>query len=287
MITGENLFLSYKKKEVLRGLSLRVKKGEIVGLVGPNGVGKTTLIRVLSGLSRPQSGQVKVEQGGVYALIEQPAFYLDMTGRENVEYYLNRKVNEEEIEQAPFGCKAFCEEAVRKYSMGMRQKLALWMMLLSDSEILLLDEPSVSLDMDSLNELDRCLTELKKGRGVLISSHNFAELQNVCDRVLVMAEGKIVKELCIKDRQRDVYAIQMYGKVDANVHRVLETEGLVIVNNVLYMSGNEQDVADMVRELILIGANVCGVSKQQSVLEEHYHEVMKNTREEDNEERTS
>lgn len=287
MISGSELFFSYKRKEILRGVSVEIRKGEIVGLVGPNGVGKTTLIRILSGLLLPRKGDVKVETGVVSALIEQPAFFLDMTGRENIEYYLNRRITAEEIKAAPFGCKDFWEEPVRKYSMGMRQKLALWMIILSDSKILLLDEPSVSLDFDSVNELDECLKMQKKEKGILVSSHNFSELQNVCDRVLVMAEGKIIKELNVADKRRNVYAVQLYGRVDSKVYEMLKSEGIDTDDNVLYMSGTEEEVAGMVRRLVLAGADICEVSKCQSRLEEQYHELLRHDKEAIDEERDS
>ena len=173
MVSVDNVYKSYGRKKVLNGANLQIKQGEIVGIVGANGAGKTTLIKLISKLIYPTKGEIELNDHSVAALVEQPAFFLDLTGRENLEYFLDKKVTTEVIENAPFGCEEFINLSVRKYSMGMRQKLALWMVFLAESDYILLDEPSVSLDINAVEELDKLLVEKKKDRGILIASHNF------------------------------------------------------------------------------------------------------------------
>lgn len=275
MIQANEIKLAYRRKKVLQGVSLQLQRGEIVGLAGPNGVGKTTLIRVLSGLTFPKSGSVKTDGETIAALIEQPTFFLDMTGKENLEYYLDRRMKEEEMSAAPFGCAQFVELPVRKYSMGMRQKLALWMLFLSEADYLLLDEPSVSLDVAAAEELDKILVRQKAARGILVAGHNFSELQGICDRVLVMADGRIIEEIGREREPKDVYTIRLLNMPEANAARMLAAEGACIGENTIEVSGSKSDVAAFVRRLVLAGADVCEVAHRHSFLEERYRDILK------------
>lgn len=279
MLRGEELYLSYGRKAVLQGVTLELHSGEIVGLVGENGVGKTSLIRVLSGLTLPKKGAVKKEGETVAALVEQPSFFLDMTGKENLEYYLGRRIGKEEAAAAPFGCDSFWELPVRKYSMGMRQKLALWMLLLSEADYLLLDEPSVALDAPALEEFDQLLLKQKSLRGILIAGHNFQELQRVCDRVLVMVDGRIRKELGAETDGREIYRIVLRGAPSEDVKGLLAAEGLSLSDNRIEFAGSEQELSALLRKLILAGAEVCEAVRLHTLLEKNCLAIMKEKQE--------
>ena len=148
MIKAEGVSFQYKKKKkVLDNINAAFEKGEVVGIVGPNGSGKTTTLKLFSGMIFPQKGNITLS-GNVRAMLEQPSFYEDLCGIDNLEYFLKRTITEQEIQEAPFQCAEYVRTPVKRYSMGMRQKLALWMMFLSDADILLLDEPTVALDVD-------------------------------------------------------------------------------------------------------------------------------------------
>ena len=283
MLRGEKIYLSYGRKAVLQGVTLELHSGEIVGLVGENGVGKTSLIRVLSGLTPPKKGGVEHEGKTVAALVEQPSFFLDMTGKENLDYFLGRRIGKEEAADAPFGCGSFLELPVRKYSMGMRQKLALWMLLLSEADYLLLDEPSVALDAAALEEFDQLLLRQKKSRGILIASHNFQELQSVCDRVLVMAGGRIQKELAAETDGREIYRIVLLSAPSEEVRELLAAEGLSCSDNAVEFAGSEKELSVLLRKLIVAGAEVCEAMRLHTILEKEFLAVIKEEQEAANE----
>jgi len=201
-----------KKKEftALRELSLEVKAGEIFGFLGPNGAGKTTTIHLLLDLIRPSSGSAQ--------LFDQPAGNVEVrrrlgflpetinlheyyTGRGLLEYYaaltgVPAAVRAERITQLLKLLKL--EEAasrpVTKYSKGMQQRLGFAQALLHDPDLVILDEPTASLDPVGRKEFRDILIELKaRGKTVFISSHILSEVESVCDRVAIMAKGELVR----------------------------------------------------------------------------------------------
>ena len=189
------------------GLDLAVPEGGVYGFLGPNGSGKTTTIRCLLGLVRPSGGRMRllghpVPGGlaaavrGVGAIVEAPALFPTMTGRENlrllaavdrigprrVEYVL------EAVELAPRA-----GDLVRKYSLGMRQRLAIAAALLKDPALLVLDEPANGLDPAGIRQVRELMRGLaREGRTVFLSSHLLAEVEQTCDRVAILRRGRCV-----------------------------------------------------------------------------------------------
>ena len=274
MVSVDNVYKSYGRKKVLNGANLQIKQGEIVGIVGANGAGKTTLIKLISKLIYPTKGEIELNDHSVAALVEQPAFFLDLTGRENLEYFLDKKVTTEVIENAPFGCEEFINLSVRKYSMGMRQKLALWMVFLAESDYILLDEPSVSLDINAVEELDKLLVEKKKDRGILIASHNFSELQQVCDRVVVLKEGICQDEIKLEVDNKDAYVIKILNSHDKKIIDVLKKEKIIVTDGVIEFRGTEKEVALFMKKLIQLGVGVCEVFKKHAFLQLQYEKII-------------
>ena len=189
------------------GLDLAVPEGGVFGFLGPNGSGKTTTIRCLLGLARPTSGELRLlgrpVPGGLGeairrtgAVVETPALFPTMTARENlrllgsIDGIGRRRVDEalETVGLAPRG-----DDLVKKYSLGMRQRLALAAAMLKEPEILILDEPANGLDpagMREVRDLVRSLAD--EGRTVFVSSHILAEIEQTCDRVAILAHGRCV-----------------------------------------------------------------------------------------------
>ena len=274
MVKVDNIYKSFGKKAVLKGASIHVNKGEIVGLVGENGVGKTTLIKIISGLIFAKKGQINLEGEKVAAFVEQPAFYSDLTGRENLEYLLDRRIADEEIAQAPFGCNEFLDLQVKKYSMGMRQKMALWFMFISGADYLLLDEPFVALDIETVRELDNLLINMKTEKGILISSHNFSELQDVCDRVIVLKDGVCHNEVALNVEHRDVYIIKVLNTIDKQLMDKLKNENFTLVDNAIEFVGTAEEVAAFNAVLMKNGIAVCEVSRKYGYLEAKFTEIV-------------
>jgi ABC-2 type transport system ATP-binding protein len=197
------------ERALVDGVTLRLQRGEIVGLVGENGAGKTTLMRLILGLRRTTSGTIEVlgdapplrpeTSARIGAIVEEPAFYPWMGGIANLWTFAmcGAPVAEGAIEEALglVGLGEASRQRVKTYSQGMRQRLGIALALLRKPELLILDEPANGLDPPSIRDLRELLLRLKQdGAAILVSSHLLDELSRTCDRVLLMARGAIVAE---------------------------------------------------------------------------------------------
>ena len=194
----------YGAHAVVDGLSVSVPAGALTGFIGPNGAGKSTTMRMLLGLTRPDGGAGTVLGepfdeparflGRVGAFVDGPAFYKELSGRKNLLSLAalggipNGRVAPI-LERVGLGARA--DSAVGEYSVGMRQRLGIGAALLPEPELLILDEPINGLDPMGVIEMRELLESLRdEGRTVLVSSHNLAELEQVCDRVIVITGGR-------------------------------------------------------------------------------------------------
>ena len=195
-------------------LDLQVERGALYGFLGPNGAGKTTTIRMALGLIHPTAGAVEVlgetvttDRGPlrrVGALVEEPAFYRYLSGRRNLEYFARAGGRGEDTRRrlerideclAQVGLTDAADKRVKAYSQGMRQRLGIGLALLGEPELLMLDEPTNGLDPTGMREMRQLLRGLADaGTTVFVSSHLLAEVEAMCDRVGVMAQGRIVAE---------------------------------------------------------------------------------------------
>jgi ABC-2 type transport system ATP-binding protein len=192
----------------LAGLDLEVPEGGVFGFLGPNGAGKTTTIRCLLGLVRPDTGSLRVLGtdvskglahviGKVGSIVEQPALFPRFSGRRNLEI-LGRiqgrdgKAIDAVLERVSLAERA--TDAVRTYSLGMKQRLGIAAALLKDPSVLILDEPANGLDPAGIVEVRELIRSLgAEGRTVFVSSHILSEVQQTADRVAILARGRLVK----------------------------------------------------------------------------------------------
>lgn len=192
-------------------VELSIQKGQIYGLVGRNGAGKTTIIRMVTAQTVPTEGEVSLfgasgerelskMRARTGAMVETPSFYPYLTARQNLEYYRiqrgipgRRVVDEvlEEVDLAGTGKKTF-----KNFSLGMKQRLGLALALVGSPDLLLLDEPFNGMDPETTRDLRRALVRLNRDRGVtiVISSHVLDQLMRVCTRFGVIAGGHMVRE---------------------------------------------------------------------------------------------
>lgn len=209
MIKIENLKLTLGKTEILKNINVSFEKGKIHGLVGRNGSGKTMLMKCICGFIRPTEGKIWVDGRQVGKnvdfpknmgiIIETPGFIPYYSGYKNLKILagLNGKIGKEEVKKAmeQVGLSPKLKRHVRKYSLGMRQRLGLAQAIMEDPEILILDEPFNGLDKEGVQEMREYLLGYKEeGKTILIASHYAEDISILCDSVHEMDRG-VMSEL--------------------------------------------------------------------------------------------
>jgi ABC-type multidrug transport system ATPase subunit len=227
VIRLHNLSKRYGKRLAVNNLSLEIHRGDIFGFLGPNGAGKTTTIRMLFGLIAPSQGHIDILGQDmathrarvlphVGALIETPALYLYMSGRDNLKAVASvlGGVSAERIDTVLeiVGLKERQKDRVRTYSLGMKQRLGVALALLQDPDILILDEPANGLDPAGIVEMRDLMHQLaNEGKTVFISSHILSEVQQICSRVAIVNHGQLITETTIEDliSSKGEYAVKV------------------------------------------------------------------------------
>ena len=209
VIEISNLTKLYKNGRGIRNVSFRVEEGDIVGLLGPNGSGKTTAMKACLGLNRPSAGQIKIfgmdaEENfeeimrNTGALVEAPAIYKDMTAYRHLQMMakLYPGVNRQRIEKVLdiVHLLQYKNDKAGRFSLGMKQRLGLAMALLADPALMILDEPVNGLDIEGVVEIREIIKRLNadKHTTFLISSHMAGEIEKTCNKVVVMYEGELI-----------------------------------------------------------------------------------------------
>lgn len=240
VIETEGLSKFYDGFAAVDGVSLSVEAGQVFGLLGPNGSGKTTTILMLLGLTEPSAGRVRVlgldparrplsVKARVGYLPDQVGFYEGLTARENLRYIarlngLDAEAGEARIEEAVerMGLSSAIDRPVGAFSRGMQRRLGVAEVLLKDPEIIIMDEPTVGLDPEAARVFLRIINDLKQDRiTILLSSHLLHQVQAVCDRVALFSQGRIVLEGTVPELARRVLGgayhvvVQAEGERDA------------------------------------------------------------------------
>lgn len=219
IIQVEKLNKTYKKRKTgelfkaVYDVSFHVDSGEIIGLLGPNGAGKTTTIKIICGLLRQDSGTVMVKGINmkekrlkalehISAVLEgNRNLYWRLTVKENLEYFAgNRGYQKKNIQESvekllhDFRLKEKEHELVNRLSRGMQQKLAIAVALLADTEVILLDEPTLGIDVETSYEVREILVDIVKehGKTIIISSHDMDVIQSICDRTVIINQGNVI-----------------------------------------------------------------------------------------------
>lgn len=235
----ENLNKSFGKKKILKDVSFTIKKGDILGFIGPNGSGKTTTIKLILGLNSIDSGNVTINGfdirkdfesaiKGVGAIVENPDMYMYLSGYENLKLVANMyNVSSSKIDEVVKLVKleGRIKDKVSKYSLGMRQRLGIAQALINSPNLLILDEPTNGLDPEGIKELRDLLKNLakKENIAVLISSHNLAELDSFCNKVCIIQNGTIIESNEVKKLKKEV----------SNSTYIFEVSNSTLVNNVI------------------------------------------------------
>ncbi|HEY6566854.1 MAG TPA: ABC transporter ATP-binding protein [Actinomycetota bacterium] len=241
-LAARGLTKRYGDLAAVDALDLSVERGELFGFLGPNGAGKTTTIRMALGLILPSDGQVdlfgepvvadRAPLERVGALVEEPAFWKYLSGRKNLEYFAragsdrsDRRARLARVDDvlARVGLTEAAGKRVKAYSQGMRQRLGLALSLLGEPELLVLDEPTNGLDPSGMREMRTLLRGLADdGTTIFVSSHLLAEVEVMCDRVGVMAQGRLVAQGPPATLRGAVDRVRLEVDDVAAAHRVIE-----------------------------------------------------------------
>ena len=243
MIKVSNLHKSFGKVKAVRGISFEVRDGEITGLLGPNGAGKTTTLRMLYSLLPPDEGEIRIDglDPGKDAMAikhtlgvvpDSRGLYTRMSARENIAYYgelhgMSRKDIKVRIEELvdTLDMADFIERRTEGFSQGQRVKVAIARAMVHRPQTVMLDEPSNGLDVMSTRALRRYILSLKNaGHSVILSTHIMQEVVALCDRIIIIANGRIAADGTAED------LLQKSGcdsLEDAFVHLIGSEEGLL------------------------------------------------------------
>lgn len=286
-------------REVIKNVTFSVEEGEIFGFLGSNGAGKTTTIRMLVGLINYDSGSIKIcgqelkkdkikALSKIGAIVENPELYKSLTGRQNLMQIArirgNSKKEIEEIIQL-VGLTDRVDDRVRKYSLGMKQRLGLAIALLSNPKLLILDEPTNGLDPTGILDLRAVIHKAAKERGmaVFVSSHILSEVQQLCTKVAFISDGTIksVEEVnksnnTIKTDKEVVLVVsndeskKLITKIDS-LSFVHKTE---VKESGIEVTIDSGKTSSLLKELINDNFNIEDIHKVRVGLEQRYMELV-------------
>lgn len=289
----KNVSKSFGKRKIIDNISLKVNSGEIFGFLGPNGSGKTTTIKMILRLIDSDDGEIKVngldnrkqfEQAMecIGAIVENPDMYKYMSGIDNLKLHARiRNIDEKRINEVleMVGLKDRAKDKVGKYSLGMKQRLGLALTLLHNPKVLILDEPTNGLDPAGIKQLRDILKKIshEENVAVFVSSHILTEMQQMCDRVAVLDNGKIVKieqitnskeekietiELRIKDKTKAIKILKEKFEIDAKEEK-----------DSLLVTIQTEKVPEVVRELAIEDVGIKAVIPREHNLEEIFFDA--------------
>lgn len=300
MIEIQHLSFSYNKREpIIQDVSLQVPKGSVYGFLGPNGSGKTTIIRLVLNLIKANSGTIKVDgeeitrnSVSIYrkigSMIESPALYNHLTGLENLDifarYYQVGQARIQEVLKI-VGLEDAASKTVKRYSLGMKQRLSIGICLLHDPELLILDEPLNGLDPHGIAEIRQLLIRLSReeGKTVFVSSHLLSEIENTCDYIGIISRGKLLFEGKIADFKGDkngklAYRLELDRPADALAFlrtNIKQIQVLQKEDHLWLEFDQKSDVPLVLRQLVEQGFEVSNYQKTQQNLEDLFLELTK------------
>jgi ABC-2 type transport system ATP-binding protein len=287
MIRLERLSKTFGSRPALQELSLEIPQGQIFGLLGHNGAGKSTTFGMILGQVHPTSGAafvrgVSVQQHrlralqGVGAIFETPAFYDYLSGWTNLRIltaYTRRLPDSELLEAVRFaGLEARIHDPVRIYSHGMRQRLALAQALLPRPDLVLLDEPAEGLDPEGIHEMRHLILRLNREHGmtVLLSSHLLSEVEQICDRIAVLNQGRMIFHGKWTDLTGDTQRYRIDAAPwDQAAALIASRPELTLSERIVTVSPGH-DIADLIAALVQAGVKIRAVEPLKQNLEEIY-----------------
>ena len=283
LLECQNLCKSFGKKQILKDVSFEIDEGDILAFIGPNGSGKTTTIKLILGLQNIDKGKVTINGFDVKknfvksiekvgAIVENPDTYMYLTGWQNLKLTANlyKDVSDEKIKEIVklVDLEGRINDKVSKYSLGMRQRLGIARALINEPNVLILDEPTNGLDPEGIKDLRNLLKKLaKEGLGILISSHNLAELESFCNKVLIIDNGTIIETSEVKEFKNNgnKYTFNVSNTKDLDIEGIYE-----VAKDKFSYNGEKEDIASIVKTLVKKNIDVYEVKMEELTLEEAF-----------------
>ncbi|MDM5246624.1 ABC transporter ATP-binding protein [Lysinibacillus sp. G4S2] len=288
IIETENLTKSYGAVNSVSQLQMRVGEGEIYGFLGPNGAGKTTTIRMLLGLVKPTTGNIKIFNKDlktnrldilreVGSLVESPSYYGHLTGYENLEVIRQMlQVPKKNIDQVLriVRLEKQKDKLVKQYSLGMKQRLGIAMALLGNPKLLILDEPTNGLDPAGIQEIRELIKQLPKqyGMSVIISSHLLNEMDQIATQVGIINSGQLIFQDEIEVlRKKSQASIKMRVNDVVRAHQILEQHQIHLTIDGDYLVTHQQEdhlISHINHLLVQQNLSVFRIEEEKHTLEE-------------------
>lgn len=288
MVDLRGIHKRFAGKSALEPLTLQVARGEICGLLGHNGAGKSTTLGILLGHVRADAGEAFIGGRNIRtqrmealsqtgAIFETPGFYDYLSGWTNLRIlaaysgFVSRETMEEAVRLV--GLEGRIHDKVKTYSHGMRQRLALAQALTPRPKFLLLDEPTEGLDPEGIFEIRTLILRLREHYGltVLFSSHLLSEVEQICDRIGMLREGKLIYEGCWREEVRkNVY--QIVAEEGTLAQDVLLADGVEKLTGDRFVLPDHLNPSDLLAKLVHQGSRICAFSPVPVTLEEFYLE---------------
>ena len=285
----------YGTRTAVNNASFDIKAGEIYGLIGKNGAGKTTIIKIITGLCKATSGEVYIcnedVQSSVKALryvgaiIENPELYGYMSGMDNLKYFagLYKNISKNKIDEivSLVGMDNRINDKVKTYSLGMKQRVGIAQALLHSPKLLILDEPTNGLDPNGIKEMRVFLRKLAKEQNIaiLISSHNLSEMELICDKIGIIDNGMIIENKTMEELQNINSKLKVAIKVDYPNYagKILIDEmkltPLCVGNQVIIEIENEE-IPKITSLLATKGISIYGINTVYKKLEDIFLEII-------------
>jgi ABC-2 type transport system ATP-binding protein len=289
VVQTKELTKRYGERLAVDAVSMTVRRGEVYGFLGPNGAGKTTTLRMALGLVRPTGGSATVlgrpagspdATARIGALVEGPGFYPYLSGRANLDVLARYRGLPESVVSAALERVDLADRAkdrFKSYSLGMKQRLGVAAALMGDPDLIVLDEPTNGLDPGGMADMRALIVDLARGgQTVLLSSHLLAEVEEICDRVGVIARGRLLVESTVAalrgGRRLRVVATPL-GLAAETVRRLLPADSVEVAGDALLLDVPDDRMAEVVRALVTGGLDVHEATSTERTLEEVFFEM--------------
>lgn len=286
----EKLNKKIAKKQILKDVSFEIYQGDILGFIGPNGAGKTTTIKLILGLQSITEGKVYINGFNIEteftkaiekvgAIVENPDLYMYLSGYENLKLIANlyKGIDKKRIDEVVklVRLENRIHDKVSKYSLGMRQRLGIAQAILHNPSLLILDEPTNGLDPEGIKEMRELLVELanKEKMAILISSHNLAELDNLCNKVCIIKNGEIIETNNISDIKKEVNAnYKIFEIQDTNKIKELLDSAVIISKDKFKLNITKNEIPEIVKMLVKNDIAIYAIKEEEKSLEDAFFE---------------